>query len=142
MLMQISPQTLAQFIFIAGIAQLCVLIASALVPFQLDWKHELASLSTLHRQMYWVYGGYVVLSIIALGLISILNARQLALGDPLARAVCLYAAVFWGIRLTLQGVFEVRPHLTKWWLLLGYHTLSLFFLYFTLVFGWAALHPA
>jgi hypothetical protein len=47
---------------VAGAGQLCVLVASALVPFQLKWKTELAVLSRLHRQMYWVYGGYVVLA--------------------------------------------------------------------------------
>ena len=57
--------TLARLIFLAGIGQSGILIASALVPFQLNWREELRCLSRLHRQMYWVYGGYVVLSIIA-----------------------------------------------------------------------------
>ena len=86
----------------AGIGQLCVLIASALVPFRLNWREELRSLSRLHRQMYWVYGGYVVLSIVSFALLSILNARELAGGSGLARGFCLYVAVFWGIRLGLQ----------------------------------------
>ena len=63
--------SLATLIFVAGIGQLSVLVASALVPVRLNWREEFKSLSRLHRQMYWVYGGYVVLSIIALGLLSI-----------------------------------------------------------------------
>ena len=74
-------EALPNLLFAAGIGQLCVLIASALVPFRLDWREQLRSLSRLHRQMYWVYGGYVVLSIIAFGLLSILNARELASGS-------------------------------------------------------------
>jgi hypothetical protein len=44
-------------VFVAGILQLSVLVASSLVPFQLDWRKELASLPKLHRQLYFVYGG-------------------------------------------------------------------------------------
>ena len=39
---------------------------------------------------------HVVLSIVALGLISIVNSRELAGGSLLARSFCLYAAAFWG----------------------------------------------
>ena len=52
---------------IVGFSYVCVLAASALVPFRLNWKRDLAPLPKLHRQMYWTYGGYVVLGIVALG---------------------------------------------------------------------------
>lgn len=125
-------------IFIAGVAQFGVLLASAIVPFRLNWRTELSSLSRLHRQMYWVYGGYVVLSIVAFALLSILNARELAHGSGLARGVCAYIAVFWGIRVALQGVFDTKEHLTTWWLKAGYHGLTVLFGTFTLVYAWAA----
>ena len=126
-------------IFLAGLGQLGVLVASALVPFQLKWKTELASLSRLHRQMYWVYGGYVVLAIVAFGLISIFNAKELASGSGLARGVCGYIAVFWGIRLALQWIFDVKEHLSVWWLKLGYYVLTILFAGFALLYGFAAL---
>lgn len=132
--------TLAKAIFLAGIAQLTVLIASALVPVRLQWRTELSSLPHLLRQMFWVYGGYVVLAIVALALISIFNAQELAAGSGLARGFCAYVAVFWGIRLSLQTILDVREHLSTWWLKLGYHTLTVWFASFTLVYGWAALH--
>jgi hypothetical protein len=91
--------------------------------------------------MYWVSGGYVVLSIVAFALLSILNARQLAGGSALARGVCCYIAVFWGIRVVLQGVFDTNAHahLTAWWLRAGYHTLTVLFGMFTIVYSLAAL---
>lgn len=134
-----SREVLANLIIAAGIGQLSVLVASALVPIRLNWRTELQSLSRLHRQMYWVYGGYVVLSIISLGLISLTNAQELAEGSGLARGFCAYAAVFWGVRLCLQGVFDVKEHLRTWWLKLGYHSLGVLFIFFTAVFGWAAI---
>ena len=130
---------LASLIFVAGVGQLAVLIASALVPFRLNWRGELQCLSRLHRQMYWVYGGYIALSIVAFGSLSILNSRELASGTALARGFCAYVALFWGIRVGLQAVFDVKDHLTTWWLKAGYFVLTLMFAGLTVVYTWAAL---
>lgn len=132
--------SLANLIFAAGLMHFGILIASALVPFRLDWKNELASLPKLHWQMYWVYGGYVVLSIIAFGVISVTNAQEIAEGSGLARAFCGYVCIFWLVRLGLQAVLDVKQHLTAWWLTAGYHALSVVFLMLVLIFGWGAVH--
>jgi hypothetical protein len=137
----LAANDLASLIFLAGMAHFGILIASALVPFRLSWREELAVLSKLHRQMYWVYGGYVVLSIVAFACISMLNAQELASGSGLARSFCFYVAVFWGVRVGLQLIFDVKEHLTLWWLKAGYHLLTVLFLGFTVLYGWAALHP-
>ena len=131
---------LSTAIFCAGLGQLSVLIASSLVPVRLDWRNALASLPELVRQLCWVYGGYVVLSIVSLGLISLINAQELAAGSCLARAFCAYAALFWGIRLSLQPLLAARPFLTTWWLRLGYHLLTVLFISFTIIFAWGAVH--
>src|SRR5688572_7905499 len=133
---------LTTLITLAGAGQLCVLIASALVPIRLKWRTELECLPHLHRQMYWVYGGYTVLGIVALGLISLLNAEALASGSRLARSVCAYAAIFWGVRLSLQAVLDVKEHLNLRWLRAGYHTLTVLFTSFTLIYGYAAFRPS
>ena len=134
-------EILPKLIMLAGAGQLCVLVASALVPLRLNWSKDLQVLSRLHRQMYWVYGGYVVLSIIAFGVISLVNAQALADGSRLSRSVCAYIAVFWGIRLSLQAVLDVKEHLTAWWLSAGYHVLTILFVGFTVVYGAAAILP-
>jgi len=133
---------LTRGILLAGAGQLGVLIASSLVPIRLRWTTELAVLPRLYRQMYWVYGAYVVLAIISFGLISLFNAREMASGGGLARGLCGYIAVFWAGRLSLQAVFDIKEHLTAWWLRLGYHALTVLFALFTLIYGYAALHPA
>ena len=130
--------TLQNAIFAAGIGQFSILIASALVPFRLNWREDLRSLPKLHWQMYWVYGGYVVLSIIAFATISILNSAELARGSGLARGFCLYVAIFWGIRLGLQPIFDVKQHLTAWWLKAGYFGLTILFALLTAVYSWGA----
>jgi len=132
---------LTTLITLAGVGQLLVLIASALVPVRLKWKTELERLPRLHRQMYWVYGGYTVMGIVALGLISVANAETLAGGSRLARSVCAYGAIFWGVRLALQTVLDVKDQLNLWWLKGGYHTLTVLFTSFTLIYGYAAFQP-
>jgi hypothetical protein len=136
-----TQDLLAQLIFAGGVCQLGILTASALVPFRLNWRDELRGLTPLHRQMYWTYGGYVVLAIISLGLICLFNSAELASGSGLARGVCAYIAVFWGCRVSLQPLLKVKPHLTLWWLRLGYHSLTVVFTYLAIVFGWAAVFP-
>jgi hypothetical protein len=133
---------ISRLIFVAGFGQLGVLIASALVPFRLNWRDELRGLSRLHRQMYWVYGGYVVLSIVAFAALSIFNSCEMASGSGLARGFCAYVAVFWGIRVGLQAVFDVKEHLTAWWLKVGYLALTVMFTLFTIVYAWAALQSS
>ena len=127
------------FFILAGAAQASILVASALVPFQLDWKKELGGLSRLHRQMYWTYGGYVVLAIVAFAVIEIAAAAELAVPSRLARFVSAYIAVFWGVRFALQFVFDAQSHLTTWWLRLGYRLLSILFLVLAIFHAWAAL---
>ena len=134
-----TNEMMTRMLMIAGVLQLSILVASALVPFQLDWRKELACLSKLHRQMYWVYGGYVVMSIVAFGFITLFHAAELASGSGLARAFCGYVAIFWGVRICLQPVFDVKEHLTKWWLKVGYHLLTVLFAIFTITYGMAAL---
>jgi hypothetical protein len=130
---------LPDLIRLAGVGQLCILVASSLVPFKLSLKRDLAALPTLHRQLVWTYGGYVVLGIVTLGVISLTCADELASGSRLARAVCAYGAAFWGARLCLQAVFDSKPFRTAWWLTAGYHTLTVLFLTFTVVYAAAAV---
>ena len=126
---------------LAGAAHFGILIASALVPFRLNWRKELAGIPKLHFQMYLTYGGYIVGCIVAFGLASLLLTDDLAAGTPLARCVCGFVAVFWGVRVCLQPVFDAKPYLTAWWLKLGYHTLTFLFVAFTVVYGFAAFAP-
>ena len=132
-------ELLPTLIFLAGLAQWSVLIASALVPVRLHWATAFAGLPRLHRQLFWIYGGYVVLAIVALGALCVFNAGELASGGLLARCLCTYLAAFWGIRLGLQTLLDVKPFLTTWWLTAGYHALTALFVCFTAIFLCAAL---
>jgi hypothetical protein len=129
-------------ITIGGVLHLGILIASALVPGALEWKRELAKLQPLSRQLVWVHGAFIVLTIVGFGLISLLAPRELASGTTLARAFCAFVAIFWLARLGVQlVVFDAGPMLTKTYLKLGYHGLTIVFLALVVIYGIAALAP-
>lgn len=131
---------LETLIFISGILHLGTLIGSAQVPKELKFKEELPKVAPLMRHWILVAGAYVVLNLIAFGVISLTLSRELASGSPLARAFCGYVAIFWGCRLIVQFfVFDAKPYLRNWFLTLGYHGLTLVFTWHTLVYGYAAL---
>jgi hypothetical protein len=79
------------------------------------------------------------MTLIAFGAISLFNAPHLASGHRLARWLCGFIAVFWGSRLLVQFfLFDARPQLTNTALTIGYHTLTVVFIYLTAVYGYAA----
>lgn len=132
--------TLQLFVLIGGLLHLSILAASALLPRVLDWRSELKRLSDLSRHVIWVHGAFVTLTIIAFGFVSLLASHDLTDGSRLGRLVCGFIAGFWLIRLAIQFLlFDPTPYLTRLYLKLGYHGLTLCFLYFVAVYGWAAI---
>jgi len=124
-----------------GVVQLGILSVATLLPHKLDLKTQLRKVDPLLRQLVWVYGAYVVLMIATLGAVSLGLADVLVGGTPLGRAVTGFIAVFWTARLILQFfVFDVKPYLTNRLYALGYHMLTVAFLYLSVTFTWAALH--
>jgi len=126
-------------ILIGGVLHFFTLMASAMVPKTLDWKGELAKLIPFLRTLFWVYGAFIVLTILALGVWSVLYPKGLASGEGLARGVCAFIAIFWGVRLVVQlFVFAASEFLTTWYFKLGYHVLTATFIYQTAAYGYCA----
>ncbi len=130
-------------LILAGIAHFGILIASANAPIALKWRENLAPLPKLLRQMFWVYGWFIVLMIVSFGVMTLVHADTLAnAGNPLARWFCGLIAVFWLVRLLVQFfVFDARPYLTNWFYTVGYHGLTAVFTFLTLAYSWAAFFP-
>ncbi|PZR74370.1 MAG: hypothetical protein DLM52_09535 [Chthoniobacterales bacterium] len=125
---------------IAALAQLAILVASALVPRTLDWRGNLAQLHPFLRRLFWVYGSFIVLTIIAFAALTFLHAGAIATRDPVARSLCAFIAIFWAARLFVQlAVFDARPFLTNAFYKIGYHALTIAFAFLILVYASAAL---
>ena len=127
-------------VFIGGLLHFGILLASSMVPKVLNWKMSLDGLDDLSRQLVWVHGVFIVLVIIGFGLISVLLASELASGTPLARGICLFIAIFWGARLVVQFfVFDAKQYLKTTFLKVGYHGLTVVFIFHTAVYLLAAV---
>ena len=125
---------------LAATVQLLILIASASTPRVLDWRKNLAVLHPFLRTLFWVYGVFVVMVIIAFAVLTFRHADAMAAREPVARSLCLFIAIFWGARLLVQfAIFDARPFLTNWFYKTGFHALTIIFAFLTFVYGKAAL---
>lgn len=126
-------------LYLAAGIHFAILTASALTPRALDWKTTLAPLPPLLRRMFWVYGVFIVVMIISFGILTLLHAPAMAAGAPIARSLAVVIAVFWGLRLAVQFfVFDARPWLTRPLYRIGYHALTVAFVFLVAVYGSAA----
>ena len=60
------------------------------------------------RQVFWTYALYILGTNMAMGLLTILGVGELLNGTLLAKAVCGFAAAWWGGRVLIQFVYFDR----------------------------------
>lgn len=126
----------------AGILHAGVLTAALMAPRALDWRGHLRKLPPFLRQMHLVYGVFIFLMVLGFGCLTVVFAEDLAAGQPLAQGICLFLALFWLGRLIVQlFIFNPGPFLNATWKKVGYHALTSVFIWFVLVYSWAALAP-
>jgi len=124
---------------IAGLLHLGLICAGALMPRAVNLRANIAVLPPFIRRLFWVYYSFIGLCLVSFGTITLLFAPALAGGGGLARALCLFLAAFWMVRLVAATfVFDVRPYLTNNFWRLGYHATNVVFIYLPVVYLWAA----
>lgn len=128
---------------LAGLGHFGILIASFMVPKALNWKKHLATLPPFLRSLFWVYGVFIVLTIAGLGTLTLLHAQAMAVGEPVARSLAAFIAVFWSLRLFVQFfIFDASEFLTSAARRLGYHILTVAFIAQAAVYVLAAAAPS
>lgn len=131
--------TLTTLLQIAGGLHLGLICAGLLMPRVVNLPRHLAGLPKFIRRLFWVYYAFIGLCLVGFGLITVLFARTLAAGGPLALAVCVLLAAFWTLRLIAATfVFDLRPYLTTTYRRLGYYAINLVFVYLPVVYFLAA----
>lgn len=125
---------------IAGLLHLGLMCAGLMMPRVVNMRAHLATLPPFIRQLFWVYYTFIGLSLVSFCIITLMFADMLAAGGALARALCVFFAVFWTVRLIAGTfIFDMRPYLTNAWRRLGYHAINIVFAYLPVVYAWAAL---
>jgi hypothetical protein len=134
--------TLTMLLQVAGVMHLGLMSAGLLMPQVVGMRAHLVALPAFIRQLFWVYYTFIALCLVGFGVITIVFAETLASGSMLARALCVFLAVFWTLRLLVATfVFDMRPYLTSTARRVGYHALNIVFVYLPMVYGLAATQP-
>lgn len=122
-------------LLIAGGLHFSLLLAGLSVPRVLDWGNDLRKVDPLSRQVILVHGGFIVLTIIGFGVISLVGADGLLQGSVLGGALAAFIGVFWLGRLCIQ-LFYFKPDrwLTTTFRKVGYRALTCVFAYFAIVY--------
>ncbi|MDF3128692.1 hypothetical protein P0Y35_05740 [Kiritimatiellaeota bacterium B1221] len=125
----------------AGLLYLGLLAAGIIMPRVVDLKTHLRTLPVFIRRLFWVYYGFIGISLISFGLLSFIFAEELASGTPLARAVCGFLCLFWSLRfLVAVFVFDVRLYLKGFGLRLGYQATNIVFTVLPFLYGVVAFN--
>jgi len=124
---------------IAGFMHFGLLLASFSTPRVLAWESDLKKVSPLTRQLVLVHGGFIVLTIISFGVLTLVAGRELLAGNVLALAVTTFIGLFWTCRLLVQiFYFKAGPWLTTPFRKIGYRALCVVFAYFAFAYLTAA----
>jgi len=105
------------------------------MPGAVNLRQHLAALPEFVRRLFWVYYSFIGLCLVSFGSITIMLAGSLAAGGTLARALCVFLAAFWTLRLIAATfIFDLKPYLTTFHRRLGYHAINLVFIYLPVVY--------
>jgi hypothetical protein len=134
-----KTSTLTLLLQIAAILHLGLLCAGLLMPGVVNLRTHLALLPAFIRRLFWVYYSFIGLCLVSFGCLTFTQAGTLAGGSVLARALCVFFALFWTLRLIATTfIFDLRPYLTNGYRRLGYHATNIVFIYLPVVYSLAA----
>lgn len=127
-----------QLIFLAGLAQIALVLGSLAIPKILNWRAELAKVNLLIKQMFWVYAAYILVINLCFGLLSICAYRDLTNGSTLAMLIDGFIAVYWISRVLIQFLYFDRASFpTGKWNRLGEVVLIVVFAFLSIVYSYA-----
>ena len=104
--MRLPP--LRTLVFLAGLGQIALILASLAIPRVLRFREEAAKMRPLLRQLFWTYAGYIFFTNLCFGLLSALAPGLLLDGSPLAAVVTGYITAYWTARVVIQFTYFDR----------------------------------
>jgi hypothetical protein len=132
---------LQKLIFLAGFAQVGLVIGSLSIPRLLNWRSELAKVQPLIKQMFWTYAAYILVVNLCFGLISIFDFKDLSNGSTLAIICDGFIAAYWISRVLIQFFYFDRTGFPKGnWYAAGEIVLVALFIFLGLVYSYAGCH--
>ncbi|BDS08961.1 hypothetical protein NT6N_40010 [Oceaniferula spumae] len=137
----ITHELIRTAVILAGVGQLILVVASAVIPRCLDWKGPLGTLPKLMRQLFWTYAGYILGMHLFFGVISTFGTGLLLDGTRQAAILCALMMTWWAVRIGLQffcfdrkGIPQTRFNVMAEVLLVC------LFLFLAITYGYALWH--
>lgn len=92
-------------LWVVGVMQLLVLMASFQVPGRLNWKDDLPKLSSFNRKLMWTNGAFIVLTIVSFGVLTLTLHSAFMRGESAALGLAIFITIFWTMRILADCVF-------------------------------------
>ena len=122
-------------LWLAGLGHFALLGASGQLPGRLAWRTELPKMSDANRKLFLVACGYIVLTYLSFGVLTLVLHDELLKGGRAATGLALFIGGYWLVRLvldwTLFGHAEWPPGRI---FVLAHIALELLFAYLTVVY--------
>jgi len=93
---------LSAWIQVAGAVQLAIGLANLPLASRLQYRKNLAGVSAMVRQVFYVHAAYILLVVLGFAALSLLFPAELAGGRPLGRFLSAFLAIFWLLRVPIQ----------------------------------------
>ena len=133
---------LSYALYAAVMGHLLVLVASLQAPVRLNWKPDIAKLAPFNRKIFWVYGFYIVLSIVSFAVLTWRLHDSFLAGESAARGLAGFIAVFWTVRVLADAFwYDSRDWPAGNAMVVGHALLTSLFSSLAVVYWFAAAAP-
>ncbi len=85
-------------LWLAAFGHFLILLASFQVPARLGWREDLPKLIPFNRKLIWKGGAFIVLTILAFGLLTLFLHQEMLEGHRVATGLSLFIGLFWMLR--------------------------------------------
>jgi hypothetical protein len=131
------------YLQIAALLHIGLLWAGLTMPHAVKLGQHLAALPPFIRTLFWVYYTFIGSCLVGFGALTWFAANAMAAGEPVARGLAIFLALFWLTRwMAGMFVFDVRPYLTSRFYRAGNVAINFVFVYLTTIYAWTALKGA
>ena len=93
---------LSLLLYAAAAGTVSVLAASLQALLRLGWRDDIAKLRRFNQKVFWVYGFYILLSIVSFAVLTWRLHDAFLAGDTTARWLAGFIAVFWTVRVLVD----------------------------------------
>ncbi len=94
-----------KLLWLVGVMQLLVLMASFQVPGRLRWREELPKLSRFNQKLMWTNGSFIVLTIVSFGVLTLSLHSAFMRGESAALGLAIFITAFWCMRILADCVY-------------------------------------